>query len=64
MDKGKGPAEQGTKESTEKGPEQGPKESTGRGGSTTEENPDPIMVSTLAHYIKEDTQELNKAILS
>jgi hypothetical protein len=50
-----------------KSPEQGPKEeSTGKGGSTstTEENPDPIMVSTLAHYIKEDTQELNKAILT
>jgi len=53
MDKGKSPEEGFSKE-----------ESVSKGKSTSEENPDPIMVSTLAHFVKEDTQELNKAILS
>jgi hypothetical protein len=37
---------------------------TKAGGSTREENPDPIIVSILADSIQEDTLELNKTILA
>jgi hypothetical protein len=65
MDKGKNPEQVpnqgGSSGASENVNQQGSLEAS---GNTSQENPDPIMVSTLAHFIKEDTQQLNKAILT
>jgi hypothetical protein len=39
-------------------------ESVRTGGSTNEEDADPIIVSILADAVKEDTEKLNKSILA
>jgi hypothetical protein len=63
MDKGKNP-----EQVPNKGGSTGANESANQEGSVSgnigQVNPDPIMVSTLAHFIKEDTQQLNKALLT